>query len=102
MTVRMTQYVILTVRMTHYILWVMETRVTYRTSEETVKRLQDLSDKYGVSQSALLTMLVNQRWLSENSAVKKVVDFTPEPPPNFAPDYVQPFAPSRKRKRKRS
>ena len=46
----------------------METRVTYRTSEETVKRLQELSDKYGVSQSALLTLLVNERWLAENAS----------------------------------
>ena len=46
----------------------METRVTYRASEETVKRLQELSVKYGVSQSALLTMLVNDRWLSENGS----------------------------------
>jgi hypothetical protein len=46
----------------------METRVTYRASEETVRRLQELSDKYGVSQSALLTMLVNERWLVESRA----------------------------------
>lgn len=46
----------------------METRVTYRTSEETVRRLQELSDKYGVSQSALLTLLVNERWLDERRA----------------------------------
>ena len=45
----------------------MEIRVTYRTSEETVKRLQELADKYGVSQSGLLTMLVNERWLAEKS-----------------------------------
>lgn len=65
--------VTLTVIMTRSILLDMETRVTYRTSEETVKRLQDLSDKYGVSQSALLTMLVNQRWLSENSVIRSAV-----------------------------
>lgn len=57
----------LTVRMTQGILSGMETRVTYRTSQETVERLQDLADKYGVSQSGLLTMLVNQLWLSENT-----------------------------------
>lgn len=43
----------------------METRVTYRASEETVKRLQELAEKYGVSQSALLSLLVNDRWLAE-------------------------------------
>jgi len=47
-----------------------ETRVTYRTSEETIKRLQELSDKYGVSQSALLTMLVNERWLAETAPAR--------------------------------
>ena len=84
----------------------METRVTYRASEETVKRLQELSDKYGISQSALLTMLVNERWLAEHrfsfggapsvSAGKAPNEMDPEPPPNF-PSYV-PGKKKRKRK----
>jgi len=85
----------------------METRVTYRTTQETVKRLQELSDKYGISQSALLTMLVNERWLFEHRvsfggepsvSAGKAPNGTdrPEPPPSF-PNYV----PSGKKKRKR-
>jgi hypothetical protein len=65
----------------------MEIRVTYRTSQETVKRLQELSDKYGVSQSALLTMLVNQRWLSEQMKMDQRT--IPEPPPNFTPYEIE-------------
>jgi hypothetical protein len=79
----------------------METRVTYRTSEETVKRLQELSDKYGISQSALLTMLVNERWLLEHvqRSVQpgQEVSDSPQPPPNF-PSYVSPGKKKRKRK----
>lgn len=84
----------------------METRVTYRTSEETVKRLQELSDKYGVSQSALLTLLVNERWLAENVSRPTLAvtspDLTsdPEPPPNFPNGYQQPVS-GKKKKRKR-
>jgi len=43
----------------------METRVTYRATQDTVERLRQLAEKYGISQSALLTMLVNERWLLE-------------------------------------
>lgn len=43
----------------------MEIKVTFRASQETHKRLQELSKRYGVSQSALLSMLVHERWLSE-------------------------------------
>ncbi len=73
----------------------METRVTYRTSQETVKRLQELAEKYGISQSALLTMLVNERWLAERSDAAERTPARaedgrtarePEPPPNF-PDF---------------
>jgi len=84
----------------------METRVTYRASQETVKRLQELSDKYGISQSALLTMLVNERWLVEHATSSqgrnsvsgslpgrdalppRETVAVPEPPPNF-PEHVQ-------------
>jgi len=86
----------------------METRVTYRTSEETVKRLQELSDKYGISQSALLTMLVNERWLAENAPRKTPAivpsvpsGMDPEPPPNFPDDYVQPVSGKKKKRRRR-
>ena len=86
----------------------METRVTYRTSEETVKRLQELSNKYGISQSALLTMLVNERWLSETAPRKapaRVVStpngMDPEPPPNFPDDFVQPVLGKKKKRRRR-
>lgn len=48
----------------------METRVTYRASQETVERLRELAEKYGISQSALLTMLVNERWLAEKQSGK--------------------------------
>jgi len=85
----------------------METRVTYRTSEETVKRLQELSDKYGVSQSALLTMLVNERWLAETAPRKTPAivspipreGMDPEPPPNFPNDYGQPVSGKKKKRR---
>lgn len=40
-------------------------RVTYRAADETIRRLQELAEKYGVSRSALITMLVHQRWLDE-------------------------------------
>ncbi len=75
----------------------METRVTYRTSQETVKRLQELAEKYGISQSALLTMLVNERWIAERLGAQERppgreeagrTAREPEPPPNF-PEYVQ-------------
>jgi hypothetical protein len=92
------QNVILTVVMTQGILLGMETRVTYRTSVETVKCLQELSDKYGVSQSALLTMLVNQRWLSENSVIKKTVQDMPAEPPSPFPRDEKVFS---KKPRKR-
>jgi hypothetical protein len=79
----------------------METRVTYRTSPETVERLQKLSDKYGISQSALLTMLVNERWLLEHGQRSAQQDERlpdhPQAPPNF-PNYVEG---KKKRKRRR-
>lgn len=84
----------------------METRVTYRTSEETVKRLQSLAEKYGVSQSALLTMLVNERWLAENALWQTVAvtsrapKLDPEPPPNF-PEYIEPVEGKKKKRRRR-
>lgn len=84
----------------------METRVTYRASEETVKRLQALSEKYGISQSALLTMLVNERWLAEHrvsfgggpsvSAGKAPNEIDLEPPDDF-PNYV----PGRKKRKRK-
>ncbi len=43
----------------------MEIRITFRASQETVSRLQVLTEKYGVSQSALLSMFVHERWLDE-------------------------------------
>jgi hypothetical protein len=88
----------------------METRVTYRTSQETVKRLQELSDKYGISQSALLTMLVNERWLLEKNPITlggeptrergeaPSVNGDPAPPPNF-PTYVPTGKKKKHRKR---
>jgi hypothetical protein len=41
-------------------------QVLIRVSQETYDRLQGLSDKYGMSASALVVSLVNDRWLSEN------------------------------------
>jgi len=85
----------------------METRVTYRATEETVKRLQELSDKYGVSQSALLTMLVNERWLAENAprqtpaVTSPDLKLDPEPPPNFPDGYPQPVSGKHKKRRRR-
>ena len=86
----------------------METRVTYRTSEETIERLRELAQKYGISQSALLTMLVNERWLAENAPQKTSaimssapVGMDPEPPPNFPDEYIQPVSGKKKKRRRR-
>jgi predicted transcriptional regulator len=43
----------------------METRITFRASDQTLERLRALAEKYGVSQSALLSMFVHERWLAE-------------------------------------
>lgn len=40
-------------------------QVISRMSSESYERLQELSKKYGVSSSGLLTLLVNERWLKE-------------------------------------
>ena len=46
--------------------YIMEKKqVISRMSFESYKRLQELSKKYGVSSSGLLSLLVNERWLKE-------------------------------------
>ncbi|MBT7073117.1 MAG: hypothetical protein HN560_11110 [Anaerolineae bacterium] len=47
-------------------------QVISRMSQESYDRLQELSKKYGVSSSALLVMLVNERWLQEQKETVKV------------------------------
>ena len=47
-------------------------QVISRMSQESYDRLQELSKKYGVSSSALLVMLVNERWLQEQGETVKV------------------------------
>jgi Zn-dependent peptidase ImmA (M78 family) len=49
-------------------------QVISRMSQESYDRLQELSKKYGVSSSALLVLLVNERWLAEHSQTVKALD----------------------------
>ena len=46
-------------------------QVLIRVSSETSDRLKGLADKYGMSASALVVSLINERWLSENSTVNQ-------------------------------
>ena len=49
-------------------------QVISRMSEESYERLQELSEKYGVSSSGLLTLLVNERWLKEHEVAVKALE----------------------------
>ena len=87
-------------------------QVLTRMSQETYERMQALAEKYGLSASALLVSLVNDRWLLENSegferpvasyqaeSVTRWDGIVPEPPPNFLPGdpAFAEMKPSRKR-----
>ena len=49
-------------------------QVISRMSAESYERLQELSKKYGVSSSGLITLLVNERWLKEQELAVKALD----------------------------
>ena len=53
-----------------------------RMSEESYERLQELSKKYGVSSSGLITLLVNERWLKEKEMAVKALEKKSEENPS--------------------
>ena len=59
-------------------------QVISRMSEESYERLQELSKKYGVSSSGLLTLLVNERWLKEKELTVKALENPKEENQNSA------------------
>lgn len=59
-------------------------QVISRMSEESYERLQELSKKYGVSSSGLLTFLVNERWLKEKELTVKALENPKEENQNSA------------------
>jgi predicted DNA-binding protein len=71
-------------------------QVLTRMSQESYNRLQELSGKYGVSSSALLVMLINERWLQENNQVVDIVESS------VSPEQSANSAKSRKRHKTRN
>ena len=73
-------------------------QVLIRVSHETHARIQLLSEKYGMSASALLVSLVNERWLKENSTVNSADEaYLQNLPDETEKQQIPSLATSRKR-----